>query len=39
MTGALVVHARRRELRFLPLPIAVMAMAACIAVERFSSLP
>jgi uncharacterized membrane protein YphA (DoxX/SURF4 family) len=37
MAGAFVVHARRREFRFLPLPMLVMAMAAFVAFHRFAA--
>ncbi len=37
MTGALVVHARKKEYKFLPMPVIVIALAAMVAYFRFSS--
>ena len=37
MLGALVVHTRRKEFKFLPLPLVVIALAATVAYYRFIS--
>ncbi|MGZ4057552.1 MAG: DoxX family protein [Bacteroidia bacterium] len=37
MLGALVIHAQKKEYKFLPLPIVIIVLAAMVAYYRFGS--
>ena len=36
MAGALIVHAQKKEYKFLPLPVVIIALASVVAYYRFS---